>query len=50
MKAVNDELSRACGFQVLGADREMSLWEQKRETFQPGSFDQRLGDRVAQAA
>lgn len=49
MKAVNDELSRACGFQVLGADREMSLWEQKRETFQPGSFDQRLGDRVAQA-
>ena len=47
VKAVNDELSRACGFQVLGADREMSLWEQKRETFQPDSFDRRLGDRVA---
>ena len=49
VKAVNDELSRACGFQVLGADKEMSLWEQKRETFQPGSFDRRLGDRVADA-
>ena len=49
VKAVNDELSRACGFQVLGADREMSLWEQKRETFQPDSFDRRLGDRVAGA-
>ena len=49
VKAVNDELSRACGFQVLGADKEMSLWEQKRETFQPGSFDRRLGDKVAYA-
>lgn len=49
VKAVNDELSRACGFQVLGADKEMSLWEQKRETFQPDSFDRRLGDRVAGA-
>lgn len=49
VKAVNDELSRACGFQVLGADKEMSLWEQKRETFQPDSFDRRLGDRVAAA-
>ena len=47
VKAVNDELSRENGFSVLGADKEMSLWEQKRETFQPGSFDQRLGDRVA---
>lgn len=49
VKAVNDELSRENGFSVLGADREMSLWEQKRETFQPGSFDRRLGDRVADA-
>ena len=49
VKAVNDELSRENGFSVLGADKEMSLWEQKRETFQPGSFDQRLGDRVAGA-
>ena len=49
VKAVNDELSRENGFSVLGADKEMSLWEQKRETFQPGSFDQRLGDRVANA-
>lgn len=49
VKAVNDELSRENGFSVLGADKEMSLWEQKRETFQPGSFDLRLGDRVANA-
>lgn len=49
VKAVNDELSRKNGFSVLGADKEMSLWEQRRETFQPGSFDQRLGDRVANA-
>lgn len=49
VKAVNDELSRENGFSVLGADKEMSLWEQRRETFQPGSFDQRLGDRVANA-
>ena len=49
VKAVNDELSRENGFSVLGADKEMSLWEQKRETFQPGSFDRRLGDRVAHA-
>lgn len=49
VKAVNDELSRENGFSVLGADKEMSLWEQKRETFQPGSFDRRLGDRVADA-
>ena len=34
---------------MLGADKEMSLWEQKRETFQPGSFDRRLGDKVADA-
>ena len=32
VKAVNDELSRENGFSVLGADKEMSLWEQKRET------------------
>lgn len=49
VKAVNDELSRENGFSVLGADKEMSLWEQKRETFQPDSFDRRLGDRVAGA-
>ena len=49
VKAVNDELSRENGFSVLGADKEMSLWEQKRETFQPGSFDRRLGDKVAYA-
>lgn len=49
VKAVNDELSRENGFSVLGADKEMSLWEQKRETFQPGSFDRRLGDKVADA-
>lgn len=49
VKAVNDELSRENGFSVLGADKEMSLWEQRRETFQPGSFDQHLGDRVANA-
>lgn len=49
VKAVNDELSRENGFSVLGADKEMSLWEQKRETFQPDSFDRRLGDRVADA-
>lgn len=49
VKAVNDELGRENGFSVLGADKEMSLWEQKRETFPPGSFDRRLGDRVADA-
>lgn len=49
VKAVNDELSRENGFSVLGADKGMSLWEQKCETFQPGSFDRRLGDRVANA-
>ena len=33
VQAVNDRLSRENGFQVLGADREMSAWEQRRDTF-----------------
>lgn len=49
VQAVNDRLSRENGFQVLGADREMSAWEQRRDTFGYDSFDRRLGDKVAYA-
>ncbi len=32
VQAVNDRLSRENGFQVLGADKEMSTWAQRRDT------------------
>lgn len=49
VQAVNDRLSRENGFQVLGADKEMSTWAQRRDTFGYDSFDRRLGDKVAYA-
>lgn len=49
VQAVNDRLSRENGFQVLGADKEMSTWAQRRDTFAYDSFDRRLGDKVAYA-
>ena len=32
-QAVNDRLSREMGFQVLGADRDKSMWAERRDTF-----------------
>ena len=49
VQAVNDRLSRENGFQVLGADKEMSAWAQRRDTFGYDSFDRHLGDKVAYA-
>lgn len=49
VQAVNDRLSRENGFQVLGADKEMSTWAQRRDAFAYDSFDRRLGDKVAYA-
>lgn len=49
VQAVNDRLSRENGFQVLGADKEMSAWAQRRDTFGHDSFDRHLGDKVAYA-
>ena len=49
VQAVNDRLSRENGFQVLGADKEMSTWAQRRDTFAYDSFDRHLGDKVAYA-
>lgn len=49
VQAVNDRLSRENGFQVLGADKEMSTWAQRCDTFAYDSFDRRLGDKVAYA-
>lgn len=49
VQAVNDRLSRENGFQVLGADRQLSTWAEKRDTFKYDSFDRHLGDKVAQA-
>lgn len=49
VQAVNDRLSRENGFQVLGADKEMSTWAQRRDTFGYDSFDRHLGDKVAYA-
>ena len=48
-RQVNDRLSRENGFQVLGADKEMSTWAQRRDAFGYDSFDRRLGDKVAYA-
>ena len=45
VQAVNDRLSRENGFQVLGADKEMSTWAQRCDTFAYDSFDRRLGDK-----
>ena len=49
VQAVNDRLSRENGFQVLGADKEMSTWAQRRDAFGYDSFDRHLGDKVAYA-
>lgn len=49
MQAVNDRLSREMGFQVLGADRDKSMWAERRNTFDYDSFDRHLGDKVASA-
>ena len=49
VQAVNDRLSREMGFQVLGADRDKSMWAERRDTFDYDSFDRHLGDKVASA-
>lgn len=49
VQAVNDRLSRENGFQVLGADKEMSTWAERRDAFGHDSFDRHLGDKVAYA-
>lgn len=49
VQAVNDRLSREMGFQVLGADRDKSVWAERRDTFDYDSFDRHLGDKVASA-
>lgn len=49
VQAVNDRLSREMGFQVLGADRDKSVWAERRDTFGYDSFDRHLGDKVASA-
>lgn len=49
VQAVNDRLSRENGFQVLGADKDRTTWAERRNTFETGSFDRRLGDKVARA-
>ena len=49
VQAVNDRLSRENGFQVLGADKEMPTWAQRRDAFGYDSFDRHLGDKVAYA-
>ena len=49
VQAVNDRLSREMGFQVLGADKDKSTWAERRDTFDYGSFDRHLGDKVASA-
>lgn len=47
VQAVNDELSRANGLQVLGADKSRETWEERSATLDAKSFDRHLGDKIA---
>ena len=47
VQAVNDELSRANGLQVLGADKSHTTWEERSATLDAKSFDRHLGDKIA---
>lgn len=49
VQAVNDELSREWGLSVIGADKDKSMWAEKRDSFEHGSFDRYLGDAGARA-
>lgn len=44
---VVDELSRANGLQVLGADKSHTTWEERSATLDAKSFDRHLGDKIA---
>ena len=47
VRAVNDELSAAYGFEVLGADKTKGAWAERRKTFPADSFDRHLGDKIS---
>lgn len=47
VQAVNDELSRANGLQVLGTDKSRERWEERSATLDAKSFDRHLGDKIA---
>lgn len=47
VQAVNDELSRANGLQVLGTDKSRETWEERSATLDAKSFDRHLGDKIA---
>lgn len=47
VQAVNDELSRANGLQVLGTDKSHTTWEERSATLDAKSFDRHLGDKIA---
>lgn len=47
VQAVNDELSRANGLQVLGQDKAHETWAQRSATLDAKSFDRHLGDKIA---
>ncbi len=49
VQAVNDELSRANGLQVLGTDKSHTTWEERSATLDAKSFDRHLGDKIAYA-
>ncbi len=44
---MNDELSRANGLQVLGADKSHTTWEERSATLDAKSFYRHLGDKIA---
>lgn len=47
VRAVNDELSEAYGFDVLGGDKAKGTWKERRKTYPADSFDRHLGDKIS---
>ncbi len=49
VRAVNDELSFAYNFEVLGSVKTKETWSKRRLSFANDSFDRNLGDKIANA-